>query len=164
MNLAAAKEEFYQKSRLLFRKTLQNACNLGSAYLVLHVGSHGGRGYKKGMELFISTLKEEMEDWPSSDIELLLENTAGGGTSMGGTFISIGNIIKALGDDAPLGLCLDTAHAWAAGYDFSTGRVEEGYDELMNMLAWNGKSHSCQRFGYPRGSHRDHSLCRSISR
>jgi deoxyribonuclease-4 len=97
VNLAAAKEEFYHKSRLLFRKTLQNALNLGSPYVVLHAGSHGGRGYKEGMELFIATLKEEMEDWPSSGIELLLENTAGGGDFPGRYFYFHRQYIKSSG-------------------------------------------------------------------
>jgi deoxyribonuclease-4 len=157
VNLAAAKEEFYHKSRLLFRKTLQNALNLGSPYVVLHAGSHGGRGYKEGMELFIATLKEEMEDWPSSGIELLLENTAGGGTSLGGTFISIGNILKALGEEAPLGICLDTAHAWAAGYDFSTGEgMKKAMEELIEHIGLERvKAIHANDSGTPRGSHRD---------
>ncbi|NLL21946.1 MAG: deoxyribonuclease IV [Firmicutes bacterium] len=157
VNLAAAKEEFYHKSRLLFRQTLQNARNLGSPYVVLHAGSHGGRGYKEGMELFISTLKEEMEDWPSSGIELLLENTAGGGTSLGGTFISIGNILKALGEEAPLGVCLDTAHAWAAGYDLSTGEgLKKAMDELIEHIGLECvKVIHANDSGTLRGSHRD---------
>lgn len=157
VNLAAVKEEFYEKSRLLLRQTLINACNLDSSYVVLHVGSHGGKGYREGMELFISTLEEEMKDWPSSGIELLLENTAGGGTSLGGTFISIGNILKALGEEAPLGVCLDTAHAWAAGYDFSTVEgLKKAMDELAEHVGLERvKAIHANDSATPRGSHRD---------
>ena len=130
INLAAKKEEFLHKSRLLLQQTMENASLIGAPYVVVHVGSHGGRGFKKGLELFISTLEEEMPNWPPG-VELLLENTAGAGTSLGGSFISIGNILKALGEDAPLGLCLDTAHAFAVGYDFST---TEGLKKAMGEL------------------------------
>ena len=130
VNLAAKKEEFHVKSCRLLRQTLHNAHLLGSPYVVLHIGSHGGRGYQEGMDLFISTLEKEMKDWPPG-VELLLENTAGGGTSLGGTFISIGKILHSLGERAPLGVCLDTAHAWAFGYDFSS---PEGLKKTMGEL------------------------------
>ncbi|RJX25024.1 MAG: deoxyribonuclease IV [Dethiobacter sp.] len=156
INLAAKKEEFYHKSRRLLQQTMQNASQLGSPYVVIHIGSHGGKGYKEGMELFIATLEEEIPNWPSG-IELLLENTAGGGTSLGGTFISIGNILKALGKEAPLGVCLDTAHAWAAGYDISTPEgLEKAMEELCEHVGMEKvKVIHANDTGTPRGSHRD---------
>lgn len=156
INLAAKKEEFYHKSRRLLQRTMENAQLLGSPYVVLHVGSHGGRGYREGMELFISTLEAEMPNWPSG-VELLLENTAGGGTSLGGTFISVGNILKTLGSDAPLGVCLDTAHAWAAGYDLSTPEgIERAMDELCEHVGMERvKVIHANDTATPRGSHRD---------
>jgi deoxyribonuclease-4 len=156
VNLAAKKEEFYHKSRKLLQQTMQNARCLGSPYVVMHMGSHGGKGYKEGMDLFISTLEEEIPNWPSG-VELLLENTAGGGTSLGGTFISIGNILKALGKEAPLGVCLDTAHAWAAGYDISTPEgLEKAMEELCEHVGMEKvKVIHANDTGTPRGSHRD---------
>jgi deoxyribonuclease IV len=157
INLAAVKEEFYHKSRKLLRQTVLNAHDLGSPYVVLHVGSHGGKGYKEGLKLFISTLEEElMDNWPPG-VELLLENTAGAGTSLGGTFISLGNILKALGDGAPLGICLDTAHAWAAGYDISTSEgVEKVLGELSETVGMDRiKAIHANDTGTPRGSNRD---------
>lgn len=156
INLSAKKEEFYQKSRLLLQQTMENAHLIGSPYVVMHIGSHGGRGYKEGMELFISTLEAEIPKFPSG-VELLLENTAGGGTSLGGTFISIGNILKAIGKDAPLGVCLDTAHAWAAGYDLSTLEgTERAVEELHEHIGMeNIKVIHANDNSTPRGSHRD---------
>jgi len=156
INLAAKKEEFYNKSRALLRQTMQNAYDLGSPYVVMHVGSHGGRGYREGLALFIATLEEESKNWPSG-VELLLENTSGGGTSLGGSFISLGNVLKALGEKAPLGVCLDTAHAWAAGYDLSTPEgLEQAMAELCEHVGMDKvKVIHVNDTSTPRGSHRD---------
>ncbi len=156
VNLAAVKEEFYRKSLLLIKETARRADYLQASYVVLHVGSHGGRGFKEGMQLFVKTLHDLLQEWPQH-IDLLLENTAGAGTSLGGTFISMGHILKALGNGAPLGVCLDTAHAWGAGYDWST---EEGFkkamDELENSIGLeNVKAIHANDSSSPRGSHRD---------
>lgn len=156
INLCAKKEEFYDKSRILLQQTMENAALIGSPYVVLHVGSHGGKGYKEGMKLFISTLEAEIPKWPPG-VELLLENTAGGGTQLGATFIAIGNILKALGADAPLGLCLDTAHAWAAGYDLATPEgLERAMEELFEHVGQEKvKVIHLNDNATPRGSHRD---------
>ena len=156
VNLCAKKEDFYHKSRLLLRQTMENAALLGSPYVVLHIGSHGGRGFKEGMELFVSTLQEEIPGFPGG-VELLLENTAGSGTSLGGTFISVGNILKALGKDAPVGVCLDTAHAWAAGYDLCTPEgIERAIQELDEHIGMEKiKVIHANDNTTPRGSHRD---------
>lgn len=155
INLSSAKEEFYRKSRQLLQETAKRAFFIGAAYVVLHVGSHGGRGFNKGMELFVSTVREEMENWPPG-VELLLENTAGGGTSLGGTFISIGNILDQL-EDAPVGACLDTAHAWAAGYDFSSAEgLRKAMDELHSHIGKERlKLIHANDIDVPRGSRRD---------
>lgn len=156
INLSAKNEEFHAKSIRLLRQTMHNAYLLGSSYVVLHVGSHGGRGYQEGMDLFILTLKEEIEHWPPG-VELLLENTAGAGTSLGGTFISIGRILHSLGEEAPVGVCLDTAHAWAAGYDFS---APEGLAKTMAELSEHVGMEKVKAIHFndsssPRGSYRD---------
>lgn len=118
VNLAAKKKEFHEQSCRLLQQTLHNAHLLGASYVVLHVGSHVGKGFQEGVDLFISTLQEVITACPPG-VELLLENTAGAGTSLGGSFITIGKILQSLGPGAPLGVCLDTAHAWAFGYDLS---------------------------------------------
>lgn len=156
INLAAKKEEFHTKSGRLLRQTVHNAHLLGSPYVVLHIGSHGGRGYQEGMALFISTLEKEMKDWPPG-VELLLENTAGGGTSLGGTFISIGKILHSLGEGAPVGVCLDTAHAWAVGYDFSSPEgLEKAMEELYEHIGMDKvKAIHFNDSSSSRGSYRD---------
>ena len=156
VNLSAVKEEFYHKSRQLLRETMERAAYLDASFVVLHVGSHRGMGFEEGIELFISTLKTESRHWPEK-VRLLLENTAGGGHSLGGSFASIGYILKSVGGDLPLGVCLDTAHAWAAGYNFSTA---EGFKSLMDDLHSHiGREQikvlHVNDTGTPCGSHRD---------
>lgn len=156
INLAAKKEEFHQKSVQLLQETARRADCLNAPYVVMHVGSHGGRGFKEGMAFFIQTLDQVLQQWPPH-IMLLLENTAGAGTSLGGTFISVGNILKALGKGAPLGVCLDTAHAWGAGYDWTT---DSGFHKAMEELDMsigleNIKAVHANDSSSPRGSHRD---------
>lgn len=155
INLASAKEEFHQKSRLLLQNTMERAHYIGSPYVVVHMGSHGGVGFKEGLELFIETLKEDYKEWPPG-VQLLLENTAGGGTSLGGSFIAIGKVLKTLGE-APLGVCLDTAHAWAAGYDLSTPEgLEKAMLELDEQIGRERvKVIHLNDANAPRGSHRD---------
>jgi deoxyribonuclease-4 len=156
INLASKKEEFLIKSGQLLQQTMSNAHLLGSLYVILHVGSHGGRGYQEGLDLFISTMKREMQNWPFG-VELLLENTAGAGTSLGGSFTTIGKILHSLGEEAPVGVCLDTAHAWAAGYDLSTpGGLAETMDELSEHIGMDRvKVIHFNDSVSPRGSYRD---------
>ncbi len=155
INLASVKEEFYNKSCQLLQETVRRASLLGAPYIVLHVGNHGGRGFKEGLEFFSDTLQKELEDWPAG-VELLLENTAGGGTSLGGSFIALGNILKKL-KGAQVGICFDSAHAWAAGYDLSSKEgVKKTMDELLEHVGINNiKAIHANDSSTPRGSHRD---------
>ncbi len=156
INMSSANEIFLRRSCELMQETMERAVLYGAPYVVMHVGSHGGRGFDAGMSLFISVLKQELNKWPPQ-VTLLLENTAGGGSSLGGKFVSLGHIIKELGPDAPAGICLDTAHAWAAGYDLSSAdgmktSMDElftavGFDQVMAIHANNITS--------PCGAHRD---------
>ena len=112
--------------------------------------------FEEGLELFISTIKTESRHWPGK-VQLLLENTAGGGNLLGGSFASIGYIVKSLEDDLPLGVCLDTAHAWAAGYDFSSAKgLHALFDDLRRHIGPEYvKALHVNDSTTPCGSHRD---------
>lgn len=156
VNMSSANETFLRRSCKLMQETMERAVLLGAPYVVMHVGSHGGRGFEAGMELFVSTLKRELEKWPPQ-VTLLLENTAGGGTSLGGKFPFLGQILKELGPDIPVGICLDTAHAWAAGYDLSSAEgARESMDELLAAVGLDRvMAIHANNIGSPRGAHRD---------
>lgn len=156
VNLSSAKEEFLQSSCRLMQETMERAALLGSPYVVMHVGSHGGQGFAAGMELFISTLERELEKWPPQ-VTLLLENTAGAGSSLGGSFDALAHILKKTGPHAPVGICLDTAHAWAAGYDFSSAEgARSSMEHLFNVVGMDKVlALHVNNINSPRGNHRD---------
>ncbi len=124
INLAAVNEEFLAKSRELLHQTMQRAGAYRSPYVVLHTGNHLGQGPKKGLEQIVSVLKEDLPLWPPG-VKLLLENTAGSGTALGAGFEELAEILGHFPGHT-LGVCIDTAHGWAAGYDLSgPGGVEK---------------------------------------
>lgn len=156
VNMASANELFWERSCRLMQETMERAALLGAPFVVMHVGGHGGKGFAAGMELFIATLERELKNWPPQ-VTLLLENTAGGGSSLGGSFASLGHILGALGPAAPVGICLDTAHAWAAGYDFaSVEGVRASMEEFFAAVKMDrvGVIHA-NNINSPRGKHRD---------
>ena len=118
-NLASPQEDFFQKSLLLLRDTMYKASCYGAPFVVVHMGNHRGEGVDRGLNILLRTLEQEMKDFPPG-VNLLLENTPGGGRELGGDLEHFRTVFQALpGKDIPLGICLDTAHAWCAGYDLS---------------------------------------------
>jgi deoxyribonuclease-4 len=118
VNLATPKEDLAAKSLDTVQAELDAAAELEIPYYVFHPGSHTGAGRETAVENVgdrLSTL-----DIPDS-VTLLLENTAGQGTSMGKTFGELDAMVEqsTYGYDR-LGVCLDTCHLYAAGYDFTT--------------------------------------------
>ncbi|MEW5919964.1 MAG: deoxyribonuclease IV [Bacillota bacterium] len=156
VNMASANEVFLKRSCQLMQETMERAALLGSPYVVMHVGSHGGKDFEAGMELFITTLERELEKW-TPEVTLLLENTAGAGSSLGGSFNSLGHILKKLGPNVPVGICLDTAHAWAAGYDFSSAEgARASMEELFSAVGMEKiLALHVNNINSPRGNHRD---------
>jgi deoxyribonuclease IV len=87
--------------------------------LVVHIGSRvGGQSAAEAMERAVGGIGEVLES--SRSAMFLIENTAGMGTSIGSSFAEIGEVIRRLGNDDRLGVCLDTAHTFESGHDFST--------------------------------------------
>jgi deoxyribonuclease-4 len=129
INLASASEDFYAKSKSLLKATMEKALLYRSPFVVLHTGNHGGLGVERGLERIGETIAAELPGWPAP-VKLLLENTAGGGTALGSRFEELARIIKNFPPGA-LGVCLDTAHAWAAGYDLGG---EKGVAETLEQF------------------------------
>ncbi len=127
INLATTSADFLAKSRLLLRQTMERARDYGSPFVILHTGNHGGQGPEEGLLQIVSVISEDYKTWPA-EVKLLLENTAGSGTALGARFEDLAHLLSHFPDQA-LGVCLDTAHGWAAGYDFSTA---EGVENTLN--------------------------------
>ncbi|MDD4652343.1 MAG: deoxyribonuclease IV [Methanothrix sp.] len=119
-NLATANEEVYAKSVQALANELERCQVLGIPYLVTHLGSHMGAGRESGLSRIARALLAVFSEWKGDTI-LLLENSAGSKNSMGGTFSDIAAVLESSPDYRHrLGICLDTCHLHAAGYDLRT--------------------------------------------
>lgn len=130
VNLAAADDAMLQKSRDSFREEVERALLLGVDYLVVHPGSARGACEADGIRTCIESLKYATKRLPMGKLRILLENTAGQGECIGHRFEHLREIM----DGCPklqLGVCLDTAHAFTAGYDI---REEDGLEALIDKL------------------------------
>jgi len=120
INLASAKEDFYENSVVSLVGAVAAAEQLGADAIVNHTGSHGGEGFAAGLERVRRAFARALKEAGSSQVKVLIENTAGAGGTMGVSFQDIAAIIDAVDGDARVGVCLDTAHLHAAGYDLRT--------------------------------------------
>ncbi|MGC8551967.1 MAG: deoxyribonuclease IV [Phycisphaerae bacterium] len=124
INLASGDEALRQKSIASFSQELWRCSQLGIKYLVTHGGSHGGDGEEVGLARIANSLNKVLAQAPR-DVVLCLETTAGQGASLGWRFEHWAQVIKAVDNAAGIGICLDTCHVLAAGYDITTRRGAE---------------------------------------
>ena len=118
-NLATPRPEIYQRSVDTLARELGRCQLLGIPYLVTHLGSHLGQGREEGIARFIRGMDHALAEAGGTTM-LLLENTAGTANSIGGTFEDIGDILEGSVHKDRLGICFDTCHAFAAGYDLAS--------------------------------------------
>ncbi len=131
-NLASSRDEVYAKSVQALTAELERCRMLGLAYLVTHLGSHLGAGRQSGLERIVAALEIAL-DGSRGQTVLLLENSSGTRNSMGSTFEDIAAILDALaGEEQRLGVCLDTCHLHAAGYDLGSSQALESTLERFN--------------------------------
>jgi deoxyribonuclease-4 len=130
INLAAADELLLQKSRASFREEVERAIALGADYLVVHPGSARGSCEADGIQTCADSLKFACRRLNLGKLRILLENTAGQGACIGHRFEHLRQIMDTC-PQLPLGVCLDTAHAFTAGYDI---REEDGLEALIDNL------------------------------
>jgi deoxyribonuclease-4 len=129
INFATPKDDLGEKSLDCVQAELDATSALGIDYYTFHPGSHTGAGVDGGIENIAARLSEL--DVPD-DVTLLLENTAGKGTTLGKTFEQLDRMVALSDHDyGDLGVCLDSCHLYAAGYDFTS---EERVDEMVAEL------------------------------
>lgn len=129
INLASPKDGLYLKSVRGLMEDYIRAGSIGAEYLVIHPGNHNGSGLKAGIERIQEGLNTILElDYPTT---ILLENVAGGGTSIGRNFQELKMIRDGVEKKEKLGLCFDTCHGFAAGYDLSN---KEGWERVLAEL------------------------------
>ena len=135
-NLASPRDLVYWKSIETLKTELRRCSLLRIPYLVTHLGSHLGSGTELGLERIIYSINTALEA-SDSKVMLLLENTAGTRNSMGSTFQNIQKIIERANLPEKIGVCLDTSHAFAAGYDLRTNRdVLNVIEEIDHVLGF----------------------------
>ena len=118
-NLATPKPDMYEKSVATLSAELDRCGRLGIPYLVTHLGHHLGDGIAGGRMRVIQAISTALSA-TDNDVMLLLENTAGEKNSVGSEFGHIRAIMDGLDFPGRLGVCFDTCHAFAAGYDLRT--------------------------------------------
>lgn len=129
INLAATNPETLRKSRAALGDELERCHALGIEGLVLHPGAHLGRGEAAGLDAIVTSLDEVLEARPHIETKVLLENTAGQGTVLGSRFEQLAWLLTHVDTPKRLGVCLDTCHAFAAGYD-----LRENYEEVVDAF------------------------------
>ncbi len=116
INLASPDEALRRRSLEAFADELQRAERLGLDYLVTHPGAHVDSGEEAGLARVATALDEVHARCPGFKVKVLLETTAGQGSSLGHRFEHLARILSLVADPERLGVCLDTCHVFAAGY------------------------------------------------
>lgn len=128
INLGSPETEKLKKSREGFRLELFRAKILSIPFLIFHPGSHMGDGEKKCLKRISKSLDWVIEHEPQDDVKILLETTAGQGTNVGYRFEHLRDIISYTKYPEKIGVCYDTCHTFAAGYDI---RKREDYKKTF---------------------------------
>ena len=128
-NLATPKEDGFEKSVKALTDESERCAQLGIPYLITHLGSHLGTGEEAGIARLVDGLTRAAA--ADNDVMILLENTAGQKNSVGSDFGQLGEILKKLKPAKKFGVCIDTCHAFVAGYDLRTEKgVRDAFAEL----------------------------------
>lgn len=127
VNLCSDKPEFVRKSVDDMTDELNRCDQLGIPGVVMHPGAHCGAGCEAGIEAIARGLNEVFAATPEGTARVLLETTAGQGSCLGNQFEDLAGIIERVERKDRLGVCLDTCHVFAAGFDL---RTRDGYDKM----------------------------------
>ena len=138
LNLASPKEDVYAKSVEVLKNELHRAAELSVPYVVTHLGSHLGHGKMEGFKRIVGAVNDSFSSVENS-VNLLFENTAGTKNSMGSAFEDVAYILSKIKVGERVGVCFDTSHAFAVGYDLvSRGAVRhtlQRFDEIVGLEA-----------------------------
>ncbi len=131
INLASPDDALRERSTAAFGDELQRCGLLGVPWLVTHPGAHMGSGVDEGVRRVAEAVNRLLDELPNLDVTVLLETTAGQGTTLGRSFEELAAILALVEDRTRVGVCFDTCHVFAAGYDI---RDESGYTTTMKAF------------------------------
>ncbi|HWW60129.1 MAG TPA: deoxyribonuclease IV, partial [Thermoanaerobaculia bacterium] len=123
--------EFHRKSIIAMADELDRAERLGIHAVVLHPGAHMGAGVDHGIDRIARSLDEVHAAIPDHQVVTLLETAAGQGSCLGCSFEELGKILKLVDQKERVGVCVDTCHIFAAGYEI---RTRDGYARMVDEL------------------------------
>jgi deoxyribonuclease-4 len=148
-NLSAPDGAGYEKSVETFCSELVRCAILQVPYLIIHLGSHLGKGSANGISQLVKACNNSIEKSKSTtksnknvkNVKILLENSAGRSNSVGATFKELGHIIEMLDAKQRFGVCFDTCHSFAAGYDLrnkaEVDKTIEDFDDKVGLKYLN---------------------------
>jgi len=132
LNIASPDTGLFQRSLKTLSIEIKRAARLGLTCIVLHPGAHVGTGVTAGLDRAASGLRSVLDlDAQNDNTNIALETTAGSGTSLGSSFEQLACLIDLAEGHPRLGVCLDTTHIFAAGYDI---RTRKAYNETMKRF------------------------------
>lgn len=131
LNLASPYPRLYKASIKAYIEDILEVQMLRADYIVTHMGSHKETSEREGLKRLTRALNKILERTKNNNVGILLENTAGSGSWLGYNFEHQKKVLEAIKDKKRVGLCLDTAHAYLAGYDIST---EQGLAYLLGQI------------------------------
>ena len=134
-NLSSPDDRFYKESVKVLVREINRCEQLGVSGLVVHFGSHMGSSIESGHSRIISGCKEAIKATRPSKVRILLENSAGVKNSVGSKFEYVEYVLEQIGDRERTGVCFDTCHAFASGYDLrTTESVKKTIAEFDNVI------------------------------
>ncbi len=156
INVASPDDQIWKRSVDALAVELDRCAALAVPMLVLHPGSHVGSGEEAGLKRAARAMDRVLES-RDDDVRILLEITAGQGTNLGSRFEQIAAILSDAGTDEKLGVCFDTCHALAAGYEFRDARsyrkMKREFDSIIGLERLCAFHLNDSKFGL--GSRRD---------
>jgi deoxyribonuclease-4 len=133
-NLAAPKDDVYEKSVVSLRNTMEVACAIEADAVVFHVGSHLGAGFEAGLERVLPAM-EQLLGLCTETTWLLMENSAGAGGTIGRSIDELATLYERLDRHPRLGVCLDSCHLYVSGIDVADPtRFDKLLDELDQTI------------------------------
>lgn len=134
INLASEKDQLRSSSIAIIREELERSSIIGARYVMTHLGSSRGINREGAVKMVTESLNRVLDGGDGLSSELLLENTAGQGDTIGDTFEELAEILNGI-DHPGVGICIDTAHLLASGYDIRTKpALRKTLDKLSSMI------------------------------
>lgn len=130
INFASAKKELRESASVIIREELERARTIGARHIMTHLGSSKDTDRKDAVKMVAGGLSKAIDGTDLPGL-LLLENTAGQGATIGDTFEELAEILRLIGDPE-IGICIDTAHLLASGYDI---RTPEALEETLSAIS-----------------------------